>query len=62
MNVNFRLPTLDYVDVLKTTRKLTRSEKEVEKAFLLAAFNVFLSNRDDHAKNVSFLIRPRRRT
>ncbi len=53
---DFRYPTLDYNDLLKLTLHLTKSFKEQEKMFRLACFNMFANNRDDHAKNFSFLL------
>jgi serine/threonine-protein kinase HipA len=44
----------DYVDLLKLTRFVTRSEAEVVEAFRLAAFNVLAHNRDDHLKQFAF--------
>ncbi|MFZ9004716.1 MAG: HipA domain-containing protein, partial [Robiginitalea sp.] len=35
---------------------LTKDVREVEKMFRLAVFNVLAHNRDDHAKNFSFLM------
>jgi len=46
---------LDYNDLMQATFKLTRDKREVEKMFRLMCFNVFAHNRDDHAKNFSFL-------
>lgn len=51
-----RIPNLDYDVFLKVTRLLTKDATEVEKAFRLACFNVLAHNRDDHAKNVSYLL------
>ncbi|WP_300670669.1 type II toxin-antitoxin system HipA family toxin [Soonwooa sp.] len=53
---NFRLPNLDYEDLLALTGALTKDIREVEKMFRLAVFNVMAHNRDDHAKNFSFLM------
>ncbi|MBU1667804.1 type II toxin-antitoxin system HipA family toxin [bacterium] len=53
---DFRFPTLDYDDLLSLTLHLTKNVKEVEKVFRLACFNLFTHNRDDHAKNFSFLM------
>ena len=53
---DFRYPVLDYSDLLKLTLHLTKSFKEQEKMFRLACFNMFANNRDDHAKNFSFLL------
>lgn len=53
---NFRFPSLDYEDLLSLTGVLTKDIREVEKMFRLAVFNVIANNRDDHAKNFSFLM------
>ncbi|MCQ9635657.1 type II toxin-antitoxin system HipA family toxin [Chryseobacterium sp. WG23] len=53
---NFRFPSLDYEDLLSLTAVLTKDIREVEKMFRLAVFNVMAHNRDDHAKNFSFLM------
>ncbi len=53
---DFRFPKLDYDDLLRLTLHLTKSMVEVEKMFRLACFNLFAHNRDDHAKNFSFLM------
>ena len=56
IHTDFRYPTLDYDDLLKLTMHLTKSMQEVKKVFRLACFNLFSHNRDDHAKNFSFLM------
>ena len=53
---NFRLPSLDYEDLLSLTSYLTKDIREVEKMFRLAVFNVMAHNQDDHAKNFTFLM------
>ena len=53
---DFRYPTLDYDDLLSLSLHLTKNMQEVEKVFRLAVFNLFTHNRDDHAKNFSFLM------
>jgi len=53
---DFRYPSLDYDDVMSLTLHLTKSVVEVEKVFRSACFNLFTHNRDDHAKNFSFLM------
>ncbi len=62
LHANFRLPSaVDYTTFLRATRFLTKDEREVQKAFERAAFNVTFHNRDDHAKNFSFLLTQDRR-
>jgi len=56
LHADHRLPSLDYEGVLRAGLMLTRDVREVEKLFRLAVFNVFAHNRDDHAKNIAFLM------
>ncbi|HLB56594.1 MAG TPA: type II toxin-antitoxin system HipA family toxin [Coxiellaceae bacterium] len=56
LHVDFRTPSLDYQDLLSLTEVLTRDHREVEKMYRQAVFNVLSHNRDDHAKNFSFLM------
>jgi serine/threonine-protein kinase HipA len=56
IHADHRNPSLDYDSLLKATLLLTKDVREVEKVFALACFNVLAHNRDDHAKNVSFLM------
>lgn len=53
---DFRIPSLDYDDILKLTSHLTKDINEVIKVYRLAVFNLFTHNRDDHAKNFSYLL------
>ncbi|MFO8021420.1 MAG: HipA domain-containing protein, partial [Perlabentimonas sp.] len=55
LHADFRLPSLDYTELIKATRALTKDENEVEKMFRLMVFNVLIGNKDDHAKNFSFI-------
>jgi len=54
LNADYRIPSLDYLDLLKLCHILTRDMEEVYALFRLMAFNVAIKNRDDHAKNFSF--------
>ncbi len=56
LHSDFRAPSLDYEDLIALTAQLTRDVREVEKMYRLAVFNVLSYNRDDHAKNFSFLM------
>ena len=58
LHSDFRTPSLDYEDMIALTTQLTRDMREVEKMFRLAVFNVLAHNRDDHAKNFTFLMNP----
>jgi serine/threonine-protein kinase HipA len=55
LNASHRIPALDYNGLMAATFDLTRDKREVEKMYRLMCFNVFAHNRDDHAKNFSFL-------
>jgi serine/threonine-protein kinase HipA len=54
LHADFRLPSVSYQTLLRNTRAMTRSEREVEKAFERCVFNVLFNNRDDHTKNFSY--------
>ncbi|CAN7699724.1 type II toxin-antitoxin system HipA family toxin [Neorhizobium sp. LjRoot104] len=56
LHSDFRVPALDYEDLIALTGFLTRDVREIEKMFRLAVFNVLAHNRDDHSKNFSFLM------
>ncbi len=62
LQVDFRLPgSTDYTAFLRATRLLTRDEREVEKAYARAVFNVLFHNRDDHPKNFAWRLGQDRR-
>jgi serine/threonine-protein kinase HipA len=50
-----RVPSLDYNALLSATAALTKDICEIRRAFRLMVFNVAVHNKDDHAKNFSFL-------
>lgn len=56
LHADHRIPSLDYETVMKATYILTKNMYESEKQFRNIAFNVFSHNRDDHAKNFSFIM------
>lgn len=56
LHANHRLPATDALSFLRATRFLTQDEREVKKAFERVVFNVLFNNRDDHAKNFSYLM------
>ena len=56
IHADHRNPSLDYTMLLRVVLVLTKNIVEVEKAYALACFNVLAHNRDDHAKNFSFLL------
>jgi serine/threonine-protein kinase HipA len=54
LNADYRIPSLDYRDLLQACHLLTRNMEEVAALFRQMVFNVAIKNRDDHAKNFSF--------
>ena len=56
LHSDFRVPSLDYEDLIALTGALTRDAREIERLYQLAVFNVLAHNRDDHSKNFSFLM------
>ncbi len=56
LHSDHRTPSLDYEDLITLTFWLTRDVREVEKIYQLAVFNVLAHNRDDHAKNFTYLM------
>lgn len=55
-HVNFRIPQLDYINLLRLTQRMTKDAREVLLAYERCVFNVVFNNRDDHSKNFSFLL------
>mgnify|MGYP000968886476 CR=1 FL=1 len=54
LGADYRVPSLDYLDLLRLCHILTKNMEEVYALFRLMVFNVAINNRDDHAKNFSF--------
>ena len=55
LDSSIRMPSLDYNILLKLTGFLTQSPEQVEQMFRRMVFNVLIQNKDDHAKNFSFI-------
>ena len=56
LHASHRIPSLEYEGFLKATLLLTKDQRQVDQAFRRMVFNVLTHNRDDHVKNVSFLM------
>jgi serine/threonine-protein kinase HipA len=54
LDVDHRTPQIDYDNLLRLTRQLTRDERHVRQMFRRMVFNVLTHNRDDHSKNHAF--------
>lgn len=57
LQADYRIPSLDYSTLMLACFKITRNIEEVYKLFRLMVFNVKIKNRDDHAKNFSFMLK-----
>lgn len=56
LEVDWRTASMDYHDLMKMTRILSRSnEGDVRQMYRRMCFNVFAHNRDGHAKNFSWI-------
>lgn len=53
---DIRLPTLDYKDLILLARNVTHDQRQCKAMFILAVFNVLAHNRDDHARQFSFIM------
>ncbi len=53
---DIRIPQLDYKDLILLTRSVTRDQRECQAMFVLAVFNVLSHNRDDHARQFSYIM------
>jgi integrase len=56
LDVDFRQPSIDYKNLLKLVRWITRHAGGQGEMFRRMAFNVLAHNRDDHLKNHAFLM------
>lgn len=55
LDADFRLPSLDYADLIKASKLLTKSPSVGKEQFKRSMFNLFGANQDDHSKNWAFL-------
>lgn len=53
---DIRIPSLDYRDLIRLTRAVTRDQRDCTAMFTLAVFNVLSHNRDDHGRQFSYLM------
>jgi serine/threonine-protein kinase HipA len=52
------MPSIDYDGFLRATMAITRHAGDLEQAFRRMVFNVLAHNRDDHARQHSYLMDP----
>ena len=55
LDADFRMPSLDYDDLIKASRVLCKSPAVGQLQFKRALFNLVFLNQDDHSKNWAFL-------
>ena len=55
LETSHRLANLDYALLMRLTMRITDDPEDCERLYRLMCFNVFAGNRDDHAKNFSYL-------
>ena len=55
LDADFRMPSLDYEDLIKATSLLCKSPAAGQVMFKRMIFNLFSLNQDDHSKNWAFL-------
>jgi serine/threonine-protein kinase HipA len=56
LELDFNQPSLDYHELMKLTKILTRDcTEDVENMYRRMCFNVFAHNRDDHSKNFTYI-------
>jgi len=56
LHANFQEPSVSYEDFFRATRRLTRDQRQLKMAVQRCGFNVLMNNRDDHSKNLSFMM------
>lgn len=56
LNADYRIPSLDYLNIFQLCRVLTRNVQELWKLYRLMVFNFLIGNKDDHAKNFAFML------
>lgn len=57
IGADYRVPSIDYLHILKVCATLTHSVAELWKVYRLMCFNFLIGNKDDHAKNFAFVYR-----
>lgn len=57
IGADYRIPSMDYLHIFKAGRVLTQNVEDLWKIYRLMVFNYLIGNKDDHAKNFSFIMR-----
>lgn len=59
LDTDWEVPTIDYNELMKLARHVTKSHEAAERIFTRMSFNVLAHNRDDHTKQHGFLMNER---
>ncbi len=62
IGADFRLPNLDYTDLLQVVSHITQNHTQLHQAFRQMLFNIAMHNRDDHSKNFAFMWQEQQQT
>ncbi|MDY0217236.1 MAG: type II toxin-antitoxin system HipA family toxin [Bacteroidales bacterium] len=54
---DYKIPCLDYLAIFQLCHALTHNMQEMWKLYRLMVFNFLIENKDDHAKNFSFMFK-----
>ena len=55
LGADYRIPSIDYEHVFRVCAALTHSAAQLWRVYRLMCFNYLIGNKDDHAKNFSFV-------
>ena len=55
LQADYQIPSIDYLHLFNISARLSHSMEELWKIYRLMCFNVLIGNKDDHAKNFSFI-------
>lgn len=56
LNADYQTPCIDYLQIFQLCLHITNSWVEMWKLFRLMTFNFLIGNKDDHARNFSFML------
>ncbi|MBQ7530672.1 MAG: type II toxin-antitoxin system HipA family toxin [Paludibacteraceae bacterium] len=55
LQADYQIPSIDYYHLFNISARLSHSIEQLWKIYRLMCFNVIIGNRDDHARNFSFV-------
>jgi serine/threonine-protein kinase HipA len=57
LNADYRIPSIDYLQLFQLCQFITRKVQEQLKLFRIMVFNFLIGNKDDHTKNFAFILK-----